>query len=963
MTPSPHFLPTAPSPFSPDIVIIGARQHNLKNIDVTIPRNKLVVITGVSGSGKSSLAFDTLFAEGQRRYVESLSSYARRFLGQMEKPKVDHISGLSPAVAIEQKTVSKNPRSTVGTITEVADHLRLLFARVGTPHCPQCGRDVTPQSVSQIVDQIMALPPATRFQLLAPAVQARKGTHVDLLEQALKDGFVRARINGELVRLGEQQGLAKTKSHSIDLVVDRLTLPEVQDQAFADRLTDSVETTLKAGRGSLILLFEGRSEQRYSQHHACVDCGLSFQALSPRLFSPNSPSGMCQDCNGLGVQLQVDPDLIVSRPDLSLMEGASQYYGVLSKKKSSWTLSQIKVIADHYGADISQPWQTLPEEFRQALIHGSGEVKFRFLWGEGRPEDRMQGEVTRPAQGLIRQINRLFRQTKSEGRRRWLAQFMAQLPCPTCGGERICPEGRFVTVAGRRLPVVNQMTIGDAAAWAQVIPQTLNEEENKIVEEVLTELSKRLRFMLNVGLHYLNLDRPAPTLSGGEGQRIRLASQLSSGLVGVLYVLDEPSIGLHVRDHAKLIETLTELRDMGNTVLVVEHDEQTMAKADWIIDLGPRAGILGGQLIAEGPPEALAHHPESLTGRYLRGDLEISASNREARREPSAWLTLTGAKHNNLKNLTVRFPVGVLTCITGVSGSGKSSLVGQTLSPILLRELMGAQTSPGPHHSLEGLDQLDKAINITQDPIGRTPRSNPATYVGLFDEIRKLFASLPEAKVRGYKAGRFSFNNGEGRCANCSGHGQKRVEMHFLADVWVTCRECQGQRFNRDTLAVEFKGKNIAEILDMDVAEALLFFDAQPKIRSGLEMLNDVGLDYLKLGQSALTLSGGEAQRIKLAKELSRKATGRTIYILDEPTTGLHFADVQVLLDVLHRLVDAGNSIVIIEHNLDVIRTADWIIDIGPEGGANGGQIVAQGPPEAIRQIEESVTGRELAKM
>ncbi|MEM9776423.1 MAG: excinuclease ABC subunit UvrA [Chloroflexota bacterium] len=607
-----------------DIVITGARQHNLKNIDVTIPRNKLVVITGVSGSGKSSLAFDTLFAEGQRRYVESLSSYARRFLGQMEKPKVDHIAGLSPAVAIEQKTVSKNPRSTVGTITEVADHLRLLFARVGTPHCPQCGRDVTPQSPSQIVDQILELPEGIKFQLLSPVVESRKGTHADLLTKAQKDGYVRGRINGEMVRLADQGPLAKTKNHTIELSIDRLIVPKrksnksARSAGFKDRLTDSVETTLRASDGSLILLSESGDERRFSQHHACAECGLSFQELSPRLFSPNSPSGMCQDCNGLGVQLQVDPDLIISRPDLSLMDGASQYYGPLGKKKNSWALAQLRVMAEHYGADLDQPWDSLPEDFRTAVIHGSGDVAFKFIWGEGRSEDRMQGEVTRPAQGLIKQINRLFRQTKSEGRRRWLAQFMSQLPCASCNGERLCPEARFVTVAGKRLPVVNQMTLGETAAWVQAIPQTLNEEQNIIVEEIMTELSKRLRFMLNVGLHYLNLDRAAPTLSGGEGQRIRLASQLSSGLVGVLYVLDEPSIGLHVRDHTKLIETLTELRDMGNTVLVVEHDEQTMSRADWIIDLGPEGGSQGGQLIANGAPEKVAKDKRSFTGKYLK---------------------------------------------------------------------------------------------------------------------------------------------------------------------------------------------------------------------------------------------------------------------------------------------------------------------------------------------------------
>ncbi len=960
---APATVPSAP-PGLGDIVILGARQHNLKNIDVTIPRFKFVVITGVSGSGKSSLAFDTLYAEGQRRYVESLSAYARQFLDQMEKPQVDQITGLCPAVAIEQKTVSRNPRSTVGTVTEVADYLRVLFARVGTPHCPQCGRGVEPQTALQIADQLAALKPGTRFQLLAPIVRGRKGTHVNVFKQARHDGYSRARVDGDVVDLlaGQLPSLAKTKPHTIELIVDRLIAPDGdQDSltAFGARLVDSVETALKAGDGLLILVLDNGEQILLSEHNACPYCDTSFPEPSPAMFSFNAASGMCPECNGLGVKLSVDPELIITRPHLSLLDGASPWFREM-RKATRWWARHLRTTAEHYGVDLELPWNELPQEFRNVVLYGSGDERIRFTYQGEREEASWSGESVRTVRGAVHEISRLFRQTKSEFRRRYYMQFMSDQPCPTCQGERLCPEARFVTVGSRRLPEVTAMTVTQAHRWVSGLPPQLTAEQLEIAGEVLKELSSRLQFMLNVGLHYLTLDRSARSLSGGEGQRIRLASQLGCGLVGVLYVLDEPSIGLHLRDHRSLLDTLCELRDAGNTVVVIEHDAETMRTADWLIDLGPGAGMLGGELVAAGAPESLMTNRDSLTGRYLSGELSVTAPNGKQRRQSKGWLTVVSARLHNLKDIDTRFPLGVLTCVTGVSGSGKSSLVAQTLFPALRRALHNAQTVPGPHDRIDGLEHVNKVINISQSPIGRTPRSNPATYVRVLGPVRQLFALTPEARARGYKAGRFSFNVKGGWCAECRGHGRKRVEMHFLPDVWITCRECNGQRFNRQTLEVKYRGKSIADILDMDVQEALEFFADHPRIKRILQTLHDVGLGYVKLGQSATTLSGGEAQRVKLAKELSRVSTGDTVYILDEPTTGLHFADIQKLLDVLHRLTDAGNTVIVIEHNMDVIKTADWVIDLGPEGGEEGGWTVAEGTPEDVARVTSSYTGQFL---
>jgi excinuclease ABC subunit A len=946
-----------------NIVVKGAAMHNLKHVDVSIPRNKLVILTGVSGSGKSSLAFDTIYAEGQRRYVESLSAYARQFLGQMEKPKVDYIGGLSPAISIEQKTVSKNPRSTVGTVTEVMDYLRVLYARVGTPHCPKCGRTVQGQSPRQIADQLASLPAGTRFQLLAPVATRRKGTHADLIEQAIKDGFVRARIDGEVVDLSTSLKLAKTKPHNLDIVVDRLKVPALDEENredFEKRLIDSVETTLRTGNGVLIADMLNGEELLLSEQNACHYCGVSFPELSPQLFSFNSPIGMCHECNGLGTQLKVDTSLIVVDENVSILDGATRWYGNIRKKKTAWSNDQLRSIARHYEVDIEQAWKDYPQKFKEVVIYGSGDEKIKFIHEMKSENGQWSGEMNRPVSGIIKNCERLFRQTTSEGTRRFYSGFMSQQPCPACEGTRLCPEARAVTLGGTGITGVGSMAIGEALGWVQGLYDHLDEEQVLIGGEVLKEIRDRLQFMLNVGLHYLTLDRPAPTLSGGEGQRIRLASQLGCGLVGVLYILDEPSIGLHSRDNRSLLNTLLQLRDMGNTVLVVEHDAETMDASDWIVDLGPGAGVLGGEVIACGTPEQIKLNARSVTGQYLSGAKVITAN--EGRRRPleKGQLSIIGARQNNLKNVAVHFPLGVLTCVTGVSGSGKSSLITETLHPALARAYHNAQERPGVHDRIEGLDRLDKVINITQEPIGRTPHSNPATYVKLFDEIRQVFANLPEAKTRGYKPDRFSFNLKGGRCEPCKGQGQKVIEMHFLADVWVTCKECGGKRFNRDTLDIKFKGKTIADVLDMDVQEALELFAHFPKISRQLQTLHDVGLDYVKLGQSATTLSGGEAQRVKLAKELSRPETGRTLYILDEPTTGLHFADVQRLLDVLHRLVDAGNTVIVIEHNLDVIKTADWIIDLGPEGGSGGGQIIAQGTPEDVAEVAESYTGQFL---
>jgi excinuclease ABC subunit A len=859
---------------------------------------------------------------------------------------------------------------------------------------------VQPQSAQRIADQLAVLPAGTRLQLLAPVVRQRKGAHADVIEQAMRDGYVRARIDGVPADLSGSIKLAKTKKHTLELIVDRLVVPNGESAndraAFLARLVDSVETTLKAGDGLLVALVGDTEELALSEHNACPHCNLSFPDLSPQLFSFNSPLGMCPDCNGLGTQMTVDVDLIIHDPSLSLLDGALRWYGDLRKKKNSWGQRQLQAIADHYGVDLELPWQDLPQKFRDVLLHGSGDERIHFKYQTEWDEGSWSGEAVRPVRGIIFHVNRLFRQTKSDYTRRWYASFMSQQPCPTCAGTRLRPEARAVTVGDKTLPEVGAMAIDEAFAWVcrlagdegqktkderrrtkdenllsemgssfVVRPSSsLTAEQLEIAGEVLKEIRDRLQFMLNVGLHYLTLDRAAPSLSGGEGQRIRLASQIGCGLVGVLYILDEPSIGLHARDNRALLDTLLRLRDMGNTVLVVEHDEETMRSADWLVDLGPGAGVLGGEVVSAGPPEIVAADPRSLTGRYLSGELRVVAPNGQKRRQPAnGCLTVVGTRLHNLKNINACFPLGVMTCVTGVSGSGKSSLVAETLHPALARALHNTQDRPGPYERIDGLEHLDKVINITQDPIGRTPRSNPATYVGLFDEIRRVFADTPEARARGYQGGRFSFNVKGGRCEACKGHGQKKIEMHFLADVWVKCQECNGTRYNRETLAIRYKAKNIADVLDMDVQEALEFFANHSKISRILQTLHDVGLDYVKLGQSATTLSGGEAQRVKLAKELSRVATGRTLYILDEPTTGLHFADIQRLLDVLHRLVDAGNTVVVIEHNMDVIKTADWIIDLGPEGGDGGGYIIAEGAPEAVAQVEQSYTGQFLRRV
>jgi len=971
----------------PDKIIIrGAKEHNLKNIDVTIPRFRLVVITGVSGSGKSSLAFDTLYAEGQRRYVESLSAYARQFIGQMDKPKVDFIGGLSPAIAIEQKAVSKNPRSTVATVTEIYDYLRVLYARIGTAHCPQCGREVHAQSAQEIVDQVQSLPSGTRFQVLAPLARNRKGAFQDTFYQARTDGFARVRVDGKVHDLDNEINLDKKKKHNIELVVDRLVIPTGEDatpDTFITRLTDSVETALRLGDGMVIIDRGNGDEWLLSTENACPTCGLSFPELTPSMFSFNSPLGMCPTCNGLGTKIEFDPDRFVD-PDSSLHDGGLRPWGELRKKKSSHHYNVARQIVETYGHDLDTPWRNLSEECRHAFLQGGITVK----WQSSSDQGKWQGEWQ--FEGVFNSIRRRYHQTKSDYMRRWYTTFMSQQTCPACHGQRLCPESAAVTVAGAPINQLTAMSIGEALDWLQRLgakgshtpthphthtsfpPHThtpfpshshtavLTAEQMEIAEEVLKEIESRLQFLMNVGLHYLTLNRPARTLSGGEGQRIRLASQIGCGLVGVLYILDEPSIGLHQRDNRRLLHTLEQLRDMGNTVVVVEHDEETVRTADWIIDLGPGAGINGGSVVVAGPLEAIMAHPDSLTGRYLRKELEVTSPNNRRRRINGKWLTIVGARQNNLKDLEVRFPLELFTCVTGVSGSGKSSLVAQTLYPALAQVLHRATGKPGTHRRIEGLEQVTKVINITQDPIGRTPRSNPATYAQVMTLIRDLLALTPEARLRGYKPGRFSFNVKGGRCEACKGYGKKRVEMHFLPDVWVTCNICKGKRFNRETLQIRYKGKNIADILDMDVDEALEFFGNVPKIKRILGTLADVGLGYVKLGQSATTLSGGEAQRVKLAKELARVATGDTVYILDEPTTGLHFADIQKLLDVLHRLTDAGNTVIVIEHNLEVIKTADWIVDLGPDGGDAGGYIVAQGTPESIIQVEGSYTGQFL---
>ena len=940
------------------LVVRGAREHNLKDISVSIPRNQLTVITGLSGSGKSSLAFDTIYAEGQRRYVESLSAYARQFLGLMEKPDVDSIEGLSPAISIEQKTTGQNPRSTVGTVTEVYDYLRLLWARAGTPHCPNDGSPVARQSASQIVDAVLQLPEGTRIEVLAPLVRGRKGEFRELLDDVRRRGFVRARVDGEVYDLAEVPKLNRRQNHDIALVVDRL----VVRAADRSRLSDSVETALKEADGIVEIVGQGGQGGRgtsvlYSERLACPVCGLSMPELEPRQFSFNSPYGVCPDCNGLGTRKEVSPDLILGDPGISILEGV-----VLPWGEPSGYLRKVVIptLAKAFKFDPSAPWGELPAAARSALVNGAaGTLKFAADGTKGRNAYESEWE------GILRNVERRYRESSSDAVRLGLDQFMVDMPCRTCGGRRLKRESLSVLVHGRNIGEVVEFTVDRAVEFFQSIPFRGGEHpeglDQDIAGPILKEVGDRLRFLRDVGLGYLTLGRAAGSLSGGEMQRIRLATQIGSRLVGVLYILDEPSIGLHQRDNARLLDTLKGLRDLGNTVIVVEHDEDTIRAADHVIDLGPRAGRLGGSVVAVGTPDDIVRAPDSLTGRYLRGELRVEVP-RKRRRANGRSLTLVGARANNLRNLDVEFPLGVFTAVTGVSGSGKSTLVTDILYQALARYFYRARVLPGAHERIEGLDHLDKVIDIDQSPIGRTPRSNPATYTGLFTPIRELFTQLPEAKLRGYGPGRFSFNVKGGRCEACQGDGLVKIEMHFLPDVYVPCEVCKGRRYNRETLEVRYKGRSIADVLDLTVADALDFFENQRRIAEKLELLNDVGLGYIHLGQAATTLSGGEAQRVKLATELAKRDTGRTLYILDEPTTGLHFEDVRLLLEVLHRLVDKGNSVVVIEHNLDVIKTADWIIDLGPEGGDNGGQVVAMGTPEQVAKNGKSFTGEYLRR-
>jgi excinuclease ABC subunit A len=930
------------------IIIKGAFEHNLKNIDVEIPRDRLVVITGVSGSGKSTLAFDTIYAEGQRRYVESLSAYARQFLEQMEKPDVESIEGLSPAISIEQKTTSKNPRSTVGTVTEIYDYLRLLFARAGRIHCHSCGREIASQTVEQMVDRIMAFPEKGRLLLLAPIVRDRKGEYRKELRQLQADGFVRVRIDGEMHELAEPVSLDKNKKHTIEVVVDRLVVKE----GIEGRLADSLETALRLAEGIVRVESVGGESRIFSERHACVECGISYPEITPRMFSFNNPHGACPDCSGLGTRMYFDPEQVVPNPSLSLREGAVVPW---ETRTGVYYQQLLEALADHFKFDVSTPFRELPGKVRQVLLHGSGKEQVRFFFDQGARRHFYQ----KAFEGVIPNLERRYRETDSENVRENLERFMNVMPCPTCEGARLRRESLFVRVGGKNIREVTALSITEAETFFAGLQ--LAEKEAEIARRVLKEILERLSFLSHVGLEYLTLDRTSGTLSGGEGQRIRLATQVGSSLVGVLYILDEPSIGLHQRDNRRLLETLKRLRDLGNTVLVVEHDEETILEADFIIDMGPGAGVNGGQVVARGTPREVLENPESLTGRYLSGELTIPLP--AGRRQSDRFLVLKGARENNLKGIDVAVPLGVMTCVTGVSGSGKSTLVIDTLYRALSQRLYRSREKAGRVDDILGLEFLDKVIDIDQSPIGRTPRSNPATYTGVFTDIRDLFSQLPEAKLRGYKPGRFSFNVKGGRCEACQGDGIIRIEMHFLPDVFVTCEVCKGARYNRETLEVRFKGKNIAEVLDMTVNQAARFLENVPRIRTKLETLREVGLGYIKLGQSATTLSGGEAQRVKLAKELSRRATGRTIYILDEPTTGLHFADIQKLLDVLQRLVDSGNTVVIIEHNLDVIKTADHVIDLGPEGGSRGGELVACGTPEEVARVTRSHTGRYLRKV
>ncbi len=938
-----------------EIVIKGAREHNLKNVNLVIPRNKLIVMTGLSGSGKSSLAFDTIYAEGQRRYVESLSSYARQFLGQMEKPDVDYIEGLSPAISIDQKTTSKNPRSTVGTVTEIYDYLRLMYARIGTPHCPKCGKPITQQTVDQIVDQILALPERTRLMILAPVVRGRKGEFVKLLEDLSKQGYVRVRIDGELYEMAELPKLAKTKKHTVEVVVDRLVVrPDIQQ-----RLTDSLETAMQLAGGLVIASIVGREgeadqDMLFSQNYACPDCGISIGELAPRMFSFNNPYGACPTCTGLGVLMKMDPAIVLPDRTRSLNEGALQVSGWNSAEPDSMAHMYLQALAEHYSFSLDTPVEELPDDILEILLYGTRGEKIRVHYARTDGE----GTFSAPFEGIIANMERRYRETNSEAMKAVYEGYMAQVPCPDCGGRRLKREALAVTIQDYNISQVTDLSVRDAREFFKAL--TLTEKESMIAAQILKEIHARLGFLNDVGLGYLTLSRSAGTLSGGEAQRIRLATQIGSGLVGVLYILDEPSIGLHQRDNRRLLNSLKGLRDLGNTLIVVEHDAETMLDADYIVDVGPGAGLNGGEIIATGTPAEIMANECSITGAYLSGRKVIAAP--AQRRRPTGWLTVRGARAHNLKGIDVRFPLGVVTCVTGVSGSGKSSLVNEILYKSLAHTLNRARIKAGAHDGIDGLEQLDKIIAIDQSPIGRTPRSNPATYTGLFDMIRDVFAQTPDAKARGYKPNRFSFNVKGGRCEACSGDGIIKIEMHFLSDVYVPCEVCKGHRYNRETLEVRYKGKNIYEVLEMTVDEALEFFHPILKIRRKLETMRDVGLGYVKLGQPSTTLSGGEAQRIKLATELSRQATGRTIYVLDEPTTGLHIADVEKLIQVLSRLAEAGNSLVVIEHNLDVIKTADYVIDLGPEGGDGGGTVVTTGTPEEVAGVEASFTGQYLKR-
>ena len=932
------------------IKIKGAKEHNLKNVDLEIPRDKLVVFTGLSGSGKSSLAFDTIYAEGQRRYMESLSSYARQFLGQMEKPNVESIEGLSPAISIDQKSTNRNPRSTVGTVTEIYDYFRLLYARAGIPHCPKCGREIKKQSVDQMVDQIMALPEGTRVQLLAPVVRGRKGQHVKLLESAQRSGYVRVRIDGNLYDLSEEISLDKNKKHNIEIVVDRLKVKE----GIEKRLTDSVETVLGLAEGLLLVDVIGGEPLLLSQSFSCPDCGISVDEIEPRSFSFNNPYGACPVCAGLGYKMEFSEELMIPDKRLSIREGAIAVTGWQSaNKKGSFTNATLEALAKAYDFDLDTPFRDYPAEIQDMLLHGADKEVLVHYEGQ-----RGVGDYPIVFEGIIRNVQRRYREAFSERQKQDYESYMNITPCKACGGRRLKEEALAVTVADKNIYEITSMSIKELQDYLQTMQ--LSKQQLLIGEEILKEIRARVGFLVDVGLNYLSLSRMTGTLSGGEAQRIRLATQIGSGLVGVAYILDEPSIGLHQRDNDRLLATLKHLRDLGNTVIVVEHDEDTMREADYIVDVGPGAGSHGGEIVAAGNAEEIMACERSITGAYLSGRIKIPVP--EKRQKPNGFITVHGASMNNLKGIDVDFPLGVMTCVTGVSGSGKSSLVNEILYKALARDLNRARTVPGPHEEISGLEQLDKVIAIDQSPIGRTPRSNPATYCGVFDDIRALFAATPDAKARGYNKGRFSFNVKGGRCESCSGDGIIKIEMHFLPDVYVPCEVCGGKRYNRETLEVKYKGKSIYDVLDMTVEEALPFFEAMPSIRRKIETLNEVGLSYIKLGQPSTTLSGGEAQRVKLATELSRRATGKTVYILDEPTTGLHFADVHKLIEILRRLTEGGNTVIVIEHNLDVIKTADYIIDMGPEGGEGGGQVVACGTPEEVAEKEGSYTGLYLKK-